>query len=72
MGIGRVVVGGERSGTAVACVVVVRVSFNGVLVRVSLSADALGVVEMTKKRVICFPCLLYTSHHVMAILLSNI
>ena len=56
MGIGRAVVGGERSGTAVACVVVVRVSFNGVLVRVSLSADALGFRCVMSMSMLRGPC----------------
>ena len=56
MGIGRAVVGGERSGTAVVCAVVVRVSFNGVLVRVFLSADALGSRLMMSALVLRGPC----------------
>ena len=56
MGIGRAVVGGDRSGTAVVCAVVVRVSFNGVLVRVSLSADALGFRWMMSMSILRGPC----------------
>ena len=56
VGVGRAVVGGDRSGTAVVCAAVVRVSFNGVLVRVSLSADALGFRCMMSMSTLRGPC----------------